>query len=170
MNILNKWTLFFLRICILQPRSVVLGKHQPNNTVMLSWTEGYNKISFICTVMNLNFEVEFLHNSMPIDAYCTAPYPKPYCHSYNHNIIAQDLETNSTILVLTRKQKTSYSGVWSCKHGSNRDKSVDIIIPIKKEEEIVQEKSQTFLVVLSVIMNIIVVVVCLVIGCVRLNS
>ncbi|VDI79731.1 Hypothetical predicted protein, partial [Mytilus galloprovincialis] len=96
-------------------------------TISLTWAIGESDIALVCQVKHIFLQVEFLHESIPIGAYCLPPHPIPLCTRYKDGSITQDLETNCTILVLNSNVK-EYRGTWSCKHGVNRDESEVVFI------------------------------------------
>lgn len=101
-----------------------------SSKISIRSTSSENDLTLICHVKYLFSRVEFLHNSNSFNAYCHPPYPTPLCSSDKSGVITQNLKTNCTVLVLT-SEVSIYEGVWSCKHGSNGDKSNEVSILYK---------------------------------------
>lgn len=121
------YKLLFLIVYIIYGICICIVLGSSNQTISITWTIDEKSITLVCEVQNLFLQVDFLHNLKPFGAYCIPPQPRPSCTGIKDGNITQDLDTNYTILVLNSHVKKNY-GVWSCIHGSNRDKSRIVII------------------------------------------
>lgn len=135
-------------------------------TISLRWAIGESDIALVCQVNHIFLQVEFLHESKPIGAYCLPPHPVPLCTRYKNGSITQDLETNCTILVLNSNVK-EYHGTWSCKHGVNRDESKEVFIG-KQDISSLHDISSlqdvgiaTLLIILCVVLAMVFLIVCI---------
>lgn len=91
--------------------------------VCLTWTAEKDNITFKCKVSNLEWKVYFFNPENEEQGYCISPIPEHACYS-SHNIITQDRQTNTTVLVIQRHVDNNLNGPWKCYHGTNRDAAI----------------------------------------------
>lgn len=100
----------------------------------LRWTLKGNRITFICTIDDLHFPVDFFDNHGHIIAHCVSPKPSPKCRQSaqiaNFKVhVEQFPYKNETILILAGTIDQRFNGNWSCRHGVNLNEAqVDINI------------------------------------------
>lgn len=99
--------------------------------VCLTWEAKKENITFKCKVSQLKFKVDFLNPKNEEQGYCISPIPHPECHS-SHNVITQNLETNTTVLVIQRHVDNRLNGPWKCYHGTNVDAAFVNVTVIEK--------------------------------------
>lgn len=91
--------------------------------VCLTWEAEKGNITFKCKVSALRFEVHFLNPANDDLGFCVSPVPVPGCYSRD-NVISQDLETNTSVLVIQRHIDNRLNGPWKCRHGTNVDAAI----------------------------------------------
>ncbi|XP_052103369.1 uncharacterized protein LOC127736819 [Mytilus californianus] len=91
--------------------------------VCLTWEAKKGNITFKCKVSQLKFKVDFLNPKNEEQGYCISPIPVPGCYSL-HNVITQDQQTNTTVLVIQRHVDNRLNGPWKCYHGTNVDAAI----------------------------------------------
>lgn len=85
----------------------------------LTWEAKKEKITFKCKISHLRFEVHFYNFANEDQGFCLSPFPASSCISSN-NVISQNLQTNTTILVIQRHVDSRLNGPWECRHGTKR--------------------------------------------------
>ncbi|CAC5378095.1 unnamed protein product [Mytilus coruscus] len=102
--------------------------------VCLTWEAKKENITFKCKVSNLLWKVYFSNPENEEQGFCVSPIPVQECHS-SHNVITQDLQTNTTVLVIQRHVDSKLNGPWKCSHGTNRDAAIVNVTVITKGGE-----------------------------------
>ncbi|VDI19591.1 Hypothetical predicted protein, partial [Mytilus galloprovincialis] len=109
---------------------IVLGVPPCHETICLSWYESTNTLTFVCLVPDLCRYIVFHDPTNPNEdyAYCVMPFPKPQCFTrHNNSIIAQNITTNLTTLIIENPHDNTLNGNWSCRHGSSGDFTVTTV-------------------------------------------
>lgn len=97
----------------------------------MTWEAKKDSITFKCKVSNLVWEVGFINHEHKNQGYCLFPIKVPTCFSL-HNVISQDLQTNTTVLVIQRHVDSRLNGPWKCYHGTNLDSAIVNVTVLKK--------------------------------------
>lgn len=104
----------------------ISGTSVHKNKISIEGFINENELTLICHVKDLFLQVDILHES-ECEAKCYPPYPRSTCFSFNKGDITQNLKTNCTKLVVRLDEK-KYKSFWSCQHGSNGEKSDQILV------------------------------------------
>ncbi|VDI21347.1 Hypothetical predicted protein [Mytilus galloprovincialis] len=102
------------------------GTSLHKNKISMKYSIKEKDLILICHVKDLFLQVDILHES-ECEAKCFPPYPISSCFSYKKGNITQDLKTNCTKLVVSLDE-IKYRSFWSCQHGSNGEKSDQILV------------------------------------------
>lgn len=76
---------------------------------------------FKCRVDDLSWKIYFYNPSEEELGHCTTPFPVSTCFPTKNNLITQDRESNTTILIVNRHVDSALNGLWRCAHGTKRD-------------------------------------------------
>ncbi|VDI80450.1 Hypothetical predicted protein [Mytilus galloprovincialis] len=160
-------TMLTVLVCNIVCRSEGTSLHK--NKISIEGFINENELTLICHVKDLFLQVDILHESK-CEAKCYPPYPRSTCFSYNKGDITQNLKTNCTKLVVRLDEK-KYKSFWSCQHGSNGEKSDQILVQ-KEDNTSSRDPSleKPFLIALIVVATISIglcVVISFLITCIR---
>lgn len=99
--------------------------------ICLTWDVKSHNITFKCRVNYLKFAVTFKNPLNQEMGYCQLPIPVSSCHTLPNNSMTQDLETNTTTLIVRKHIGDSINGPWTCCHGTNIDVAVVNVTVLK---------------------------------------